>query len=228
MTLAHSQPRSLLPFLPRLTIDWARRDGAPSWQLVDGSLLFVDISGFTKMSERLARHGRLGAEEVTDAVEACFGALLALAYAAGGSLLKFGGDALLILFAGPEHETRAATSAIAMQERLGHVGEIDTSAGRVKLRMSAGVHSGTFGCFLVGESHRELVLAGLDVSTVVEMEGTASAGQIVVSAATAAAIARSLGVLASVEDRLDNSQAADEHRSEAAERFDRLGVISRI
>jgi Predicted ATPase len=188
MTLAHSQPRSLLPFLPRLTIDWARRDGAPSWQLVDGSLLFVDISGFTKMSERLARHGRLGAEEVTDAVEACFGALLALAYAAGGSLLKFGGDALLILFTGPEHETRAATSAIAMQERLGHVGEIDTSAGRVKLRMSAGVHSGTFGCFLVGESHRELVLAGIDVSTVVEMEGTASAGQIVVSTATAAAI----------------------------------------
>ena len=186
------QLRSLLPFLPRLTIEWAResidRDDGPAWKLVDGSLLFVDISGFTKMSERLARHGRLGAEEVTDAVEACFGALLALAYAAGGSLLKFGGDALLILFTGAEHETRAATSAIAMQERLGHVGEIDTSAGRVKLRMSAGVHSGTFGCFLVGESHRELVLAGADVSTVVDMEGAASAGQIVVSDATAAAI----------------------------------------
>ena len=66
------QIRSLLPFLPRLTIEWAResvdRDDGPAWKLVDGSLLFVDISGFTKMSERLARHGRLGAEEVTDAV----------------------------------------------------------------------------------------------------------------------------------------------------------------
>ena len=77
-------------------------------------MLFVDISGFTKMSERLARHGNLGAEEVTDAVEACFGALLALAYAAGGSLLKFGGDALLILVTGDDHATRAATSALAM------------------------------------------------------------------------------------------------------------------
>ena len=188
MVVHRPETRSLLPFLPRITIEWAGgRDERP-WQLVDGSLLFVDISGFTKMSERLARHGRLGAEEVTDAVEACFGALLGLAYAAGGSLLKFGGDALLILFTGPDHQTRAATSGIAMQERLGHVGEIDTSAGRVKLRMSGGVHSGTFGCFLVGASHRELILAGTDVSTVVAMEGAASAGQIVVSATTAAAI----------------------------------------
>src|SRR3954454_7970238 len=180
--------RSLLPFLPRVTIEWAQADGQAAWQLIDGSLLFVDISGFTKMSERLARHGKLGAEEVTEAVETCFGGLLALAYSAGGSLLKFGGDALLILFTGARHEMRAATTAIAMHERLSHIGKIDTSAGRVTLRMSAGVHSGTFGCFLVGESHRELILAGPDVSTVVEMEGTASAGQVVVSPATAAAL----------------------------------------
>jgi class 3 adenylate cyclase/tetratricopeptide (TPR) repeat protein len=185
---AAARTRSLVPFLPRLTIEWARDPDAASWQLIHGSLLFVDISGFTKMSERLARHGRVGAEEVTDAVEACFAALLALAYAAGGSLLKFGGDALLILFTGPGHEARAATSALAMQERLGHVGKLDTSAGRVTLRMSAGVHSGTFGCFLVGESHHELVLAGPDVSAVVEMEGAASAGQVVVSRETAARI----------------------------------------
>jgi class 3 adenylate cyclase/tetratricopeptide (TPR) repeat protein len=190
VTATDRPARSLLPFLPRVTIDWARRRDDARWQLIDGSLLFVDISGFTKMSERLARHGKLGAEEVTEAVETCFGGLLALAYAAGGSLLKFGGDALLILFTGPRHETRAATSAIAMHERLSHIGKIDTTAGRVTLRMSAGVHSGTFGCFLVGESHRELLLAGPDVSTVVEMEGTASAGQVVASPATVAALDR--------------------------------------
>ncbi len=162
--------------------------------MVDGSLLFVDISGFTKMSERLARHGNLGAEEVTDAVEICFGALLALAYTAGGSLLKFGGDALLILFTGEDHPTRAATSALTMHERLRHVGKIETSAGRVTLRMSAGVHTGTFGCFLVGETHKELILAGPDVSTVTQMEGAARAGQTLVSDATAAAIdARLIG-----------------------------------
>lgn len=181
--------------LPRVTIEWAaRRDELGDTQLIDGSMLFVDISGFTRMSERLAKFGRLGAEEVTDAVETCFRALLALAYNAGGSLLKFGGDALLILFRGDVHAMRAATTAIAMQERLRHVGRIATSAGTVRLRMSAGVHTGTFGCFLVGGSHHELILAGPDVSTVVAMEGTARAGEVVVSPATAAAIdARLIG-----------------------------------
>ena len=101
-------------------------------------MLFVDISGFTKMSERLARHGKVGAEEVTDAIGTCFEALLEIAYQAGGGLLKFGGDALLLLFTGDGHAERAAGSALGMQNRLADVGRLDTSAGRVVLRMSAG------------------------------------------------------------------------------------------
>ena len=46
-------------------------------------MVFADISGFTKMSERLARHGKVGAEEVTDAINTCFEQLLAIAYACG-------------------------------------------------------------------------------------------------------------------------------------------------
>src|SRR3954465_10702982 len=116
MTATERPTRSLLPFLPRVTIEWARTEDASPWQLIDGSMLFVDISGSTKMPERLARPGKLGAEEVTEAVETCFGALLALAYAAGGSLLKFGGDALSLNFTGARHETRAATTAIALHD----------------------------------------------------------------------------------------------------------------
>src|SRR3954464_11209309 len=120
MTAPERSVRSLRPVLPRGAIEWGRGGDDVAYQLIDGSLLFVDISGFTKMSERLARHGKLGAEEVTEAVETCFGGLLALAYAAGGSLLKFGGDALLILFTGDRHASRAATTAIAMHERPRH------------------------------------------------------------------------------------------------------------
>jgi class 3 adenylate cyclase len=47
--------------------------------------------------------------------------------------------------------------------------------------MSAGVHSGRYDMFLVGGSHREYLIAGPAASTVVEMEGAAQAGQIVVS-----------------------------------------------
>ena len=54
----------------------------------DGTMVFIDISGFTKLSERLARTGREGAEHLTDTISACFSTLLAQAYAEGGSLLE--------------------------------------------------------------------------------------------------------------------------------------------
>ena len=179
---------NLLPYVPRLVVDWATDTADQRWQVVDGSLLFVDVSGFTKLSERLARHGKVGAEEVVDVIGGCFTALLAVAYEGGGSLLKFGGDALLLLFTGPDHPARAAGAAVGMQRRLAQVGRLETTAGRVVLRMSAGVHSGEFGCFLVGDSHRELLLAGPAVTTTVAMEAAASAGQVIVSHTTAAAL----------------------------------------
>ena len=56
----------------------------------DGTAAFVDISGFTKLSERLARKGREGAEQITEAIGGSFESILEVAYDNGGSLLKFG------------------------------------------------------------------------------------------------------------------------------------------
>jgi len=51
----------LRPYAPRLLIRWLAEQPHLSFRTLDGSMLFVDISGFTKMSERLARHGKVGA-----------------------------------------------------------------------------------------------------------------------------------------------------------------------
>ena len=152
-------------------------------------MVFVDISGFTALSEKLAKIGKEGAEELTDAIGSCFAALLAVAYANGGGLLKFGGDALLLWFSGEGHVDRAARSAVWMCRTLRDVGMIETTAGgTVRLRMSVGMHTGTYFFFVVGGSHKELIVAGPAASRTVEMENTASAGQILVSAAAAAAL----------------------------------------
>ena len=148
-------------------------------------MVFGDVSGFTRMSERLARHGKVGAEEVAGAIDACFADLLDVAYRCGGSLLKFGGDAVLLLFTGEDHAVRAAHAAVGMRRRLRTVGRIDTSAGRVVLRISMGAHSGTFHLALVGGSHRELLVVGPAVSATVAAEGEATAGEIVMTAAMA-------------------------------------------
>jgi class 3 adenylate cyclase/tetratricopeptide (TPR) repeat protein len=176
----------LRPFLPRLTIRWISEEPDVRVRALEGTVVFVDISGFTKMSERLARLGRVGAEEVTDVVGFVFRKLLGTAYANGGGLIKFGGDALLLFFSGEHHSSDGVAAAIGMRRALSEMGAIDTSAGKVRLRMSVGVHSGEFHFFLVGERHRELLLTGPGASTVVAMEGTADAGEVVVSLDTAA------------------------------------------
>jgi class 3 adenylate cyclase/tetratricopeptide (TPR) repeat protein/predicted ATPase len=185
LEVALDRSAALRPFLPRLTIRWIVEHPDQRVRAIDGTVVFVDISGFTKMSERLARNGRIGAEEVTDVVGDVFSLLLATAYANGGGLIKFGGDALLLFFSGPDHALKGVRAAAGMRRTLSELGGIETSAGKVRLRMSVGIHSGLFHFFLVGDRHRELIMTGAAASTTVTMEGIADAGEIVVSADTA-------------------------------------------
>ncbi|MGI8791956.1 MAG: adenylate/guanylate cyclase domain-containing protein [Acidimicrobiales bacterium] len=179
---------SLVPYVPRLALEWDQRFGATRSCELSGSMVFIDLSGFTALSERLARLGREGAEQVTLVIDDTFTDLLAAAYAAGGTLLKFGGDALLLFFEGNDHAPRASRAAYDMRARLRARGSMVTPAGKATLRMSVGVHSGTFNFFLVGDSHRELIVTGPGASATATMESAASAGQIVISPSTAAAL----------------------------------------
>jgi class 3 adenylate cyclase len=118
-----SAPASLLAaYVPRLLREWTEVTPHARFREVPGSLVFVDISGFTRLSERLARKGKVGAEELTDTIDACFADLLPVAYDNGGSLIKFGGDALLLLFTDSGHPAKAARAAEGMRRTLRDVG----------------------------------------------------------------------------------------------------------
>jgi len=176
----------LSPYVPRLLLDWAREAPEAMHRRIDGTLAFVDISGFTKMCERLARKGRIGSEEVNDVLDLCFTHLLSIAYDYDGSVIKWGGDAVVLLFTGEQHAARGARAAFGMRSALRQFRHFQTSAGFVSLRMSVGIHSGDFDFFLVGGSHRELIAAGPSISRTVLMESTATAGEILLSEESAA------------------------------------------
>src|SRR5437588_9076946 len=176
----------LTPYVPRLVVEWLRDDREATLQTIEGTLAFVDISGFTAMSEQLSSRGRAGAEEVTDVMNATFSALLEEAYELGGGLLKCGGDALLLLYEGDDHAARAARAAFEMRRTLRAIGRPRMSVETVQLRMHAGLHTGRFQFFLVGDSHRELLVTGPAATRTVEMEAASEAGEILVSPETAA------------------------------------------
>jgi class 3 adenylate cyclase/predicted ATPase len=178
----------LLPYIPRPVLEWVATEPEARHKAVEGTLTFLDISGFTKLSEGLARRGKVGAEQVAETISFTFSNLLAMAQRNGGTLLKFGGDALLLLYSGPHHEQRACLAAAEMRAALRQIGKFEIPGGRINLRMSVGVNSGVFDFFLVGQSHRELLIVGPEVTTTVRMESAASAGQILMSPTTAAGL----------------------------------------
>ena len=94
---------SLAPYLPRLVFDWAE----PGPRELQGSLVSVDVSGFTSLSERLEEKGRLGAEELVLLLSSVFEGLIDISNRFGGDVLQFRGDALLLFFDGRLHERRA-------------------------------------------------------------------------------------------------------------------------
>jgi class 3 adenylate cyclase/tetratricopeptide (TPR) repeat protein len=201
----------VVPYLPRLVVEWMNEDPGQTFRELQGSAMFVDLSGFTTLSERLGRKGKAGAEELADAIGERFASLLAIAYDNGGGLLKFGGDALFVMFDGPGHEERACQSAVAMNRELHASGRIEVGGELARLSMSASVHSGAFHGFLVGDTHRELIVTGPATTTLVALEGAAHPGEILISDETARALTapvlggrRPLGVVL-----LDNAGLSD-------------------
>lgn len=171
----------LKPFVPRLQIEWLRDTPHAKHRAVEGSLAFVDISGFTALTESLNRRGKIGAELLRDTLDPIFGALLDEAYTWGAGLLKWGGDAMLLLFEGAGHEHRAARAAWEMQKTIERVGRVRVGGARVVLRMSIGIATGEIDFFLVGSVHRELLVAGPVATETAVIEGFADAGEIGVS-----------------------------------------------
>ncbi|HQR11172.1 MAG TPA: adenylate/guanylate cyclase domain-containing protein [Casimicrobiaceae bacterium] len=173
------------PYVARILQEHLVADPDGRAWISEGTAVFVDISGFTRLSEQLARKGREGAEQIAGIIGQVFQSLLAVGYESGGSLIKFGGDALLLWFEGASHAERACRATVQMRELLRDVGRVELPDATITLKMSQGVHSGRFHFFAVGTSHLELLTTGPAWSRLVAMEQGADADEILVSPETA-------------------------------------------
>lgn len=65
-------------------------------------VMFADVSGFTKLSEAMAKHGPEGAEYLTKHLNSYFSQMVKIIASEGGDIFKFAGDAMIVLW--PESE----------------------------------------------------------------------------------------------------------------------------
>ena len=174
------------PYLCDQHREWLAREPQTGFREQDASLLFFDISGFTPLTERLAKRGKAGVEQLIDTLNGVVAPLVETAGALGGDTLKFGGDALLLLFAGERHERRACAAAHDMQVAMVPFRRMRTDAGLVSLRASSAVASGPVHLFLAGDRFRELIVAGPTTSEVMGLEKDAEAGEVLLGPSTLA------------------------------------------
>lgn len=161
-----------------------------SSRLVDGTILFADVSGFTALSERLERRGREGAELMSNLLAAIFAPMLDLAAARGGDLLGYGGDALLLLFTGDRHGEQAIATAAELLEVLRRRTPAHRAVGRAALTMSMGAESGPIALFAAGQEITQLMVAGPTLDAALRAESDAVGGELLLGPNLAASASR--------------------------------------
>ncbi len=182
----------LSTFLPQHLVQEKMRRAVPglvNGQMVHGSLLFSDVSGFTALSERLQGRGLEGAEILTRMMNRYFGRMLDILAQSGGILLKFAGDAMLVYFPQQGQNEQINWAVRAGQRMLSAISEfsdLEVPGGKVALKMKIGIGSGDFLAASVGSPQRmEYVILGQAVAQTMTSESlTTAAGQMVVNAQT--------------------------------------------
>ncbi len=187
------------PYLPELIVRelalYPNTDLRGFEQRFTAVVLFADISGFSTLSTALAEGQRSGAEELTGVLNAYLGPAIALVEQFGGSVAKFGGDALTALFPYPPDDEaaaacRAAACALAIQAHVAAYAQIETSAGRFTLATRIGLASGPLLALVVGDpaSRLELLLSGAALTQAAAAERSATPGEVVATAALRAVL----------------------------------------
>lgn len=188
--LDSGKDEALFKYLPRTLIEnWTKSpEQTPIWgQWLTGSLMHVDITGFTAMSESLARMGNEGAEFMASTLNRFFEHMLGIASEWDGVQMKFGGDAMLLLFSSTDHAARAAACGREMQSAMRYFRKIKVVDDICQLRMRIGIHSGRFYSASIGIPNKSLhyFLFGSDVNKAADVEPMAEPGQVVISTETA-------------------------------------------
>ena len=152
------------------------------------AVLFVDIRGFTKLSEELAP------EQVVEMLNEYLSLTTEAIFSNGGTLDKFIGDATMAVFNAPvdlpDYKARAVQAALDIVHGAEKINErIKKKIGR-EVSFGVGVHCGTAVVGNIGcETRMDYTAIGDTVNTASRLEGKALGGQVVISEA----MYRSLG-----------------------------------
>ncbi|XP_062457173.1 adenylate cyclase type 10-like [Rhea pennata] len=173
-------------YVPDLILSEDLRHEARCVQNFHGVLLFADVSGFTALTEKFSQSVSLerGADELTQTLNDYMGDIVEELLGFGGDILKFAGDAVLVLWRVRETQLRDTISLVLqccrqIQEKYS---VRDTDVG-LKLRLKIGISAGHMSLLTVGDrKEQHFLILGKAVGEVWQAQNLASASDVILSA----------------------------------------------
>jgi class 3 adenylate cyclase/tetratricopeptide (TPR) repeat protein len=148
LTAMHLQ-RHVPRWLARRLVERGGPPSHPVSQKFTGAALFADITGFTALTEQLARRGPDGAERLTELLNDAFGGMIRGIVDSGGDVLSFAGDALLAVWTQDDALARSLVAADACHRCLA-----DGTLGSEGLQVRVGIGAGPLSLHELGSGER--------------------------------------------------------------------------
>lgn len=159
--------------------------------------LFVDISGFTTLTEELIQHGLEGAEVLANTMQNVFDPLLEAVIGCGGIVTGFAGDAFMALFPTEGQESAVYELALAagcfIQRRFAQQPTQQTPLGAFSFAIRVGLADGEVEWGILKGSGEEpfhtYYFRGTAVDACAQAEHQAAPGDLILSPETARRLA---------------------------------------
>lgn len=175
------QIRAYHRYLPARVVEKIKID--PKAKRIEGerrtvTIVFADLSGFTALSETM------DAEDIAAVINDFFTRMVKIVFKYGGSVDKFLGDALMVLFGAPvahqDDPERAIRASLEMQREMDRFN--DEKKFDPPLGMSIGVNTGPVVALNVGSDERmEYTVIGDAVNLAARLEAVSTRGEIIIS-----------------------------------------------
>ena len=153
---------------------------ALSGKRIEGSVLFADISGFTKISEQTR------AEELVSMLNRYFSLITCACAMNNGIVDKYMGDGVMLVFGAPEadrdHAFHAISCALLIQKLIAHENEQREVEGLYPVQFRIGINTGSMLAGNMGSHERmEYTVVGDTVNLASRLCGIANSSDIVIS-----------------------------------------------
>ncbi len=141
--------------------------------------MFVDMSGFTRLTEVLLQQGKAGAERLSDILNAIFEPMVGLVYSQGGFIPYFAGDSFIGIFPTETCDCTATNLLATAIEQFSLLEKSSSHFSEFNIGIKTGLSFGKVEWGIVGKAPKSFYFKGSAIQGCANSQSQASQRQII-------------------------------------------------